>query len=98
MMPSRRVCTTVSIVYDDPVLHERFLQDYPERLFEPQFHIDDSGEGDEPRQYWISGLDFRILWPFLVEHGTGNYALYRDGARNQNPVHVHHGISALEMS
>jgi hypothetical protein len=95
-----RICMSrrkVSIVMNDPALYEAFIQQYPRRLYEWQFHIDDSGERDEERQFWISGLSLPVLRTFLAEWGSGNYALYRDG-RVDEPLLVRRGLSRLALS
>lgn len=74
-MPKIHPNTLVNIVTDDGELYDALLKSYPGTIFESQIHIDDSGERDEPRQYWIDGLRYGLLADFLV--CSGSYALYR---------------------
>jgi len=82
---------------DDPDLYEAFLQEYPGRIYEEQIHSDDSGERDEPLQFWISGLCLTTLFPFLDEYGSGNYVVYHEGTMGK-PIRVHRGMSRVEMN
>lgn len=91
----------VSIVLDDPALFDTFLKEYPGEIYERQIHIDDTGERDEERQYWISELDKAVLIAFLKEYGSGNYVIYHakcDGKVSNKPLQVHQGLSRLELS
>ncbi len=90
----------VSIVFDDPDLYDSFLKEFPGRIRESQIHIDDSGERDDVRPYWISGLFEQDVLAFLATRGSGNYALYPskiDGKQSNLPLKVHKGLSRLAM-
>ena len=67
--------TLVNLVTDDADLYDQLLKEYPSHIFEHQIHIDDSGERDESRQYWIEGLRYGLVQEFVV--CSGSSVLYR---------------------